>query len=88
MKKIVLGLLTIVALSGASQTAQAGIGAACGEVLGGFGLGLVLANANRPRRQVVYVDSPQKGSYDRRVRHNRHGSYVKDEYGNKIYLDR
>ena len=69
MKKIVLGLLTIIALSGASQSVQA---SKFGWFAGGAATALVAD-------KIVRSGNSSRGYYNgQKVYHSRHGDYVRD----------
>ncbi|OGB97960.1 hypothetical protein A3F06_01785 [candidate division TM6 bacterium RIFCSPHIGHO2_12_FULL_36_22] len=90
MKKLMLSLLTLLALSSSYQ-AQAGKGSGAGWALGGLAVGSMIgAAANRPRT-VVIEESPRyrrRGSYTANIHTDRRGNqYIFDEYGNKVYLE-
>jgi len=82
MKKIVLSLLAIFALSSYSP-AHAGWGKFFGGAAVGSVATLALTNGGRGH------DHYRRGSYDREVKYTRRGrAYVRDEFGNKIFLER
>ncbi|HJM68472.1 MAG TPA: hypothetical protein QGF02_00865 [Candidatus Babeliales bacterium] len=91
MKKLMLSLLTILAVSSSFQTAHAGGGKYFAAGLGGALLGSALTSASRRPRTVYVEEAPRarrRGSYTEKVRTDRRGNqYVKDEYGNRVYLD-